>query len=209
MRAIAERLYGEGWRLQSSSTSRSGSVLSSTRSGTPKRGSPSAPRDRARRRDGPVERCPRVHGDAAEVAIALGDTARAREIAELLEEHGRRTDHRWSAAVAARTWACSARGGRFRRRTRSGRRGACRHERLPIPTSGPDAAGEGARSSDECGSPRGARLADPGPGDLRGDRRRLWAARAADELNGFRFAGERPTSSPMPSCASRSSSRPV
>jgi DNA-binding CsgD family transcriptional regulator/tetratricopeptide (TPR) repeat protein len=47
----------------------------------------------------------RVHGDAAEVALALGDAARAREIAELLEEHGRRTDHRWSAAVGARTRA--------------------------------------------------------------------------------------------------------
>jgi DNA-binding CsgD family transcriptional regulator len=46
-----------------------------------------------------------VHGDAAEVALALGDEARAREIAELLEEHGRRTDHRWSAAVGARTRA--------------------------------------------------------------------------------------------------------
>ncbi len=45
----------------------------------------------------------RAHGDAAEVALSLGDPGRATQIAEHLEEHGRRTGHAWSTAVALRT----------------------------------------------------------------------------------------------------------
>jgi DNA-binding CsgD family transcriptional regulator len=47
----------------------------------------------------------RAHGDAAEVALALGDRERAVELAAVLDEHGRRTDHRWSTAVGARSRA--------------------------------------------------------------------------------------------------------
>ena len=47
----------------------------------------------------------RVHGDAAEVALSVGDRNRAAEIAALLDEHGRRTSHKWSTAVGARTRA--------------------------------------------------------------------------------------------------------
>ncbi len=107
VRAIAERLYGEGWAPAIIQHLEIGLGLLEHSLGNTKAA------DRHLRRalelaeeTGQLEPgVHRVHGDAAEVAIALGDTARAREIAELLEEHGRRTDHRWSAAVGARTTA--------------------------------------------------------------------------------------------------------
>jgi DNA-binding CsgD family transcriptional regulator len=47
----------------------------------------------------------RMHANAAEAAVALGDQARAARIADLLEEHGRRTGSAWSLAMAARVRA--------------------------------------------------------------------------------------------------------
>jgi DNA-binding CsgD family transcriptional regulator len=47
----------------------------------------------------------RVHADAAEAAVGLGDVARAQEIAYFLEAHGERTDHGWSLATGARVGA--------------------------------------------------------------------------------------------------------
>jgi DNA-binding NarL/FixJ family response regulator len=76
----------------------------------------------------------RVHGDAAEAAIALGDRARAEQIAELLDEHGRRTDHRWSAAVAARTRALlHADQGDFDAALEAIDEALAVHDRLPMP----------------------------------------------------------------------------
>jgi DNA-binding CsgD family transcriptional regulator len=47
----------------------------------------------------------RVHADAAEAAVAVGDVARAKRIADFLNAHGERTNHRWSLATAARARA--------------------------------------------------------------------------------------------------------
>lgn len=50
----------------------------------------------------------RVHANAAEAAIAVGDLARATRIAGDLERHGRRTNHRSSLATGARVRALLA-----------------------------------------------------------------------------------------------------
>jgi DNA-binding CsgD family transcriptional regulator len=47
----------------------------------------------------------RIHANAAEAAVALGDLRRAAELATYLEEHGARTGHRWSLATGARSRA--------------------------------------------------------------------------------------------------------
>ena len=44
----------------------------------------------------------RMHANAAEVAVALGDLEHAEQIGDFLEEHGKRTNHRWSLATGAR-----------------------------------------------------------------------------------------------------------
>ena len=76
----------------------------------------------------------RVHGDSAEVALALGDREHAVGIAAFLEEHGRRTDHRWSTAVAARTRALiHASDGDFDAALAEIEQALAAHERLPMP----------------------------------------------------------------------------
>jgi len=47
----------------------------------------------------------RAHGLAGEAAVALGDTGRAEQIADLLTTHGMRTGHRWSLAAGSRVSA--------------------------------------------------------------------------------------------------------
>lgn len=47
----------------------------------------------------------RIHANAAEAAIAIGDLERAAGLATYLEEHGARTGHRWSLATGARSRA--------------------------------------------------------------------------------------------------------
>jgi DNA-binding CsgD family transcriptional regulator len=69
----------------------------------------------------------RMHADAAEAAVAIGDVARAERIADFLEDHGTRTSHRWSLATGARVRALVA-----------GDLAACaladrHHEQLPMP----------------------------------------------------------------------------
>jgi DNA-binding NarL/FixJ family response regulator len=49
-----------------------------------------------------------MHGNAAEAAVALGDLERAERIGIFLEEHGERTNHRWSLATAERVRALVA-----------------------------------------------------------------------------------------------------
>ena len=44
----------------------------------------------------------RIHANAAEAAVAIGDLERAAELVAYLEEHGARTGHRWSLATGAR-----------------------------------------------------------------------------------------------------------
>ena len=43
-----------------------------------------------------------MHANAAEAAVALGDLERAEQIGNFLEQHGERTNHRWSLATGAR-----------------------------------------------------------------------------------------------------------
>jgi DNA-binding CsgD family transcriptional regulator len=52
----------------------------------------------------------RVHGNAAEAALGVGDVERADALASFLERHAERTSHRWSRVVAARTRALLAAG---------------------------------------------------------------------------------------------------
>lgn len=47
----------------------------------------------------------RVHANAAEAAVGIGNLDRAAGLATYLEEHGRRTGHRWSLATGARSRA--------------------------------------------------------------------------------------------------------
>ena len=47
----------------------------------------------------------RMHANAAEAAVALDDLERAAQIGDFLEEHGQRTNHRWSLAAGARVRA--------------------------------------------------------------------------------------------------------
>ncbi|HEY8193286.1 MAG TPA: AAA family ATPase, partial [Gaiellaceae bacterium] len=100
VRLIAERLYGEGWDLAIIQHLQIAMGLLEHSLGNHEAADPHlrAAIELAEQAGQLEPGVHRVHGDAAEVALALGDEARAREIAELLEEHGRRTDHRWSAA---------------------------------------------------------------------------------------------------------------
>lgn len=47
----------------------------------------------------------RLHANAAEAAVAIGNVGRAAELGAYLEEHGARTGHRWSQATGARSRA--------------------------------------------------------------------------------------------------------
>lgn len=76
----------------------------------------------------------RVHANAAEAAVAIGNLQRAAELAAYLEAHGARTGHRWSLATGARSRALllAANG------DADGALSACelamsRHEDLPMP----------------------------------------------------------------------------
>lgn len=50
----------------------------------------------------------RVHADAAEAAVALGELERAERLADFLEQHGEHTGRRWSLATGARVRALVA-----------------------------------------------------------------------------------------------------
>jgi DNA-binding CsgD family transcriptional regulator len=50
----------------------------------------------------------RVHGNAAEAAVAVGDVVRAEQIADTLLDHAKRTGHRWSRAVSERVRALTS-----------------------------------------------------------------------------------------------------
>ena len=76
----------------------------------------------------------RVHGDAAEAAVAVGDVARAKRIADFLHAHGERTNHRWSLATAARTRALiAAAEGRLDSALDHCDQALAHHEGLPMP----------------------------------------------------------------------------
>jgi DNA-binding CsgD family transcriptional regulator len=76
----------------------------------------------------------RVHADAAEAAVVLGDLTRAREIVDFLEGHGERTNHRWSLATGARVHALvAAAAGDLDAALRACEHALEHHDRLPMP----------------------------------------------------------------------------
>jgi DNA-binding CsgD family transcriptional regulator len=75
-----------------------------------------------------------MHADAAEAAVALGDVDRAERIGELLEEHGERTNHRWSLATGARVRALvAAASGDLEGALATVHLALERHDQLPMP----------------------------------------------------------------------------
>jgi DNA-binding CsgD family transcriptional regulator len=76
----------------------------------------------------------RMHANAAEAAVALGDLQRAEEIANFVEEHGKRTNHRWSLATGARARALvAAARGELEDALAAAEQALERHEQLPMP----------------------------------------------------------------------------
>ena len=76
----------------------------------------------------------RMHANAAEAAVALGDLERAEQIGNFLEEHGERTNHRWSLATGARVRALVAAGhGDLGRALAAAEQSLDRHEQLAMP----------------------------------------------------------------------------
>jgi DNA-binding NarL/FixJ family response regulator len=76
----------------------------------------------------------RVHGDAAEAALAVGDRERAEKIATLLEAHGGKTGHAWSIAAGLRSRALlEAEQGELDAALATIERGLAAHENLPMP----------------------------------------------------------------------------
>ena len=76
----------------------------------------------------------RMHANAAEAAVALGDLERAEEIGNFLEEHGKRTNHRWSLATGARVRALlAAARGNLEEALAAAELALERHQRLAMP----------------------------------------------------------------------------
>ena len=76
----------------------------------------------------------RLHANAAEAAVALGDLQRAEEIANFLEEHGNRTNHRWSLTTGARVRALlAAARGDLEDALAAAEHALERNEQLPMP----------------------------------------------------------------------------
>jgi DNA-binding NarL/FixJ family response regulator len=76
----------------------------------------------------------RMHGNAAEAAVALGDLERAERIGIFLEEHGERAHHRWSLATAARVRALVAGArGDLEAALAAAKQALERHEEPPMP----------------------------------------------------------------------------
>jgi DNA-binding CsgD family transcriptional regulator len=76
----------------------------------------------------------RMHANAAEAAVALGDLGRAEQIGAFLEEHGERTNHRWSLATGARVRALvAAARGDLEGALAAAERALERDEQLPMP----------------------------------------------------------------------------
>ena len=76
----------------------------------------------------------RMHANAAEAAVALGELERAERIANFLEEHGNRANHRWSLATGARVRALlAAARGDLEDALAAVEQALERHEQLPMP----------------------------------------------------------------------------
>jgi DNA-binding CsgD family transcriptional regulator len=76
----------------------------------------------------------RMHANAAEAAVALGELERAEQIGNFLEEHGKRTNHRWSLATGARVRALiAAARGDLEGALAAAEQALERHDQLPMP----------------------------------------------------------------------------
>ncbi len=75
----------------------------------------------------------RMHANAAEAAVALGDLERAEQIGNFLEEHGQRTNHRWSLATGARVRALIAAARGDLEALAAAEQALERHDQLPMP----------------------------------------------------------------------------
>jgi DNA-binding CsgD family transcriptional regulator len=134
----------------------------------------------------------RVHANAGEAAVAVGDLARAEEIAAALAAHADRTDHRWSRASSDRVLAlvAAARGDMDEARTRA-ERARAGYEALAMPL-------EQARATLIAGIVERRARRRSNARDLLEDAARefsrlgarLWAERAREELG--RVSGRAP-----------------
>ena len=134
----------------------------------------------------------RVHGNAAEAAVALGDLERAERIAAYLEAHATRTDHRWSRATSGRIRALVAadRGDLDAALEHTGQ-ALADHDRLQMPLERARTLlveGIVERRAKRRGQARRA-LEDAGS-EFERIGARLWAERARAEL--ARISGRRP-----------------
>jgi len=135
----------------------------------------------------------RVHGNAAEAAVAVGDLERAEQIAANLADHAERTDHRWSRATSERVRALvSAARGDLETALAHAERALSEHDGLPMPF-------ERARTLLVKGvierrARRRARarlLLEEAASEFERMGAQLWAERARNELE--RVGGRRPS----------------
>jgi len=76
----------------------------------------------------------RMHANAAEAALALGDLERAEQIGNFLEQHGEKINHPWSLATGARVRALvSAARGDLESALAAVQQAMERHEQLALP----------------------------------------------------------------------------
>jgi DNA-binding CsgD family transcriptional regulator len=126
----------------------------------------------------------RVHANAAEAALGVGDRARASTIGESLVAHGERTGHRWALATG---WRCralvAAAGGELEQARDAAERALVLHDDLSLPF-------ERARTALVAGiverrarrRTRAQALLSESAEAFEHMGARLWAARARDEL---------------------------
>jgi DNA-binding NarL/FixJ family response regulator len=141
----------------------------------------------------------RVHADSAEAALALGDVGRAERIADFLETHGERTQHRWSLATAARTRALiAASRGELAVASSACELALARHETLSMPLElGRTLLAQGVIARRMRRRARAKESFDRALDLFESHGARLWADRARAELDrvGLRRAGDELTHS--------------
>jgi DNA-binding CsgD family transcriptional regulator len=133
----------------------------------------------------------RVHGNAAEAAVGVGDLDRAQRIADVLADHGARTGHRWSRAVSERVCAlvCAERGELERAREHTTAALAA-HSELPMPFERARTLLVGAVIDRRAKRRAQAKVAlEEAASELERMGARIWAERARRELE--RLGGRR------------------
>lgn len=135
----------------------------------------------------------RVHGNAGEAAVAVGDLTRAESIADALAEHAERTHHRWSRATSSRVRALvAAARGDLDAAIAHAEDALSEHDRLPMPLERARALlvkGAIERRAKRRGQAR--RTLEEAAEEFERTGARLWAERARAEL--ARISGRRPS----------------